>query len=31
MEKKISMSEDFIYAINQFFVPSKERDRKSVV
>ena len=28
MEKKISMSEDFICAINQFFVPSKERVEK---
>lgn len=28
MEKKICMSEDFIYAINRFFVPSKEKAEK---
>lgn len=28
MEKKISMSEDLIYSINRFFVPSKEKVEK---
>ena len=28
MEKKICMSEDFIYAINRFIVPSKEKVEK---